>query len=164
MQKLLLSLVFLVSLANGLQAQLTLLLERSGQDQSERRFEGDQLRYRLAGDRLWREGAIQEMRPDINSLVINDRYVKLSDIEQLDLGNARFLYAGGLGLQTFGVGWGFFALVGYATDGNSETSISGADLMVAGTAFVTGFIISKLARRRFKVNRNRRLRIVDLTF
>ena len=156
--------MLLLCLGGSAQAQLTLLLERSGQDQADRRFEGDELRFRLTGDKLWREGIIQEIRPDINSLVINDRYVSLTEIDQLDLGNSPVIYAGGLGLQTFGLGWGFFALVGYATDGNSETSISGGDVLVASTAFISGFIISKLARRRYRVNRNRRLRIVDLTF
>ena len=110
-------------------AQRALLFEKLTSSKSERVYEGDALRFRMKGDNFWQEGYIREMRPDIQALVINDRYVLLEEIDAVYLGNT-IASKLGYGLMTFGAGWSVFAALGYATDKDPTTSYSVDDALV----------------------------------
>lgn len=148
-----------------LSAQRVLLLERANQSKSERLMEGDEITFRLRGDKFWQSGNIAELRPDIQAMVINDRFIMLEEIESLRFPGSRFGSGIGLSLITFGAGWSAFALVGYATDGDETTAYSATDMSVTLTTVGTGLLLRQIfSRKKFKVNDRRRLRIVDLTF
>lgn len=159
-------LLLLLTLAPpDLAAQRVLLLEKSGQSKAERLLEGESLTYRIRGDKFWQQGVIDELRPDIQAVVMSDRFIMLDEVEALRFGGSAFGNGVGYSLMTFGVGWSAFALVGYATDGDPETAYSRDDLAVTLVGLGTGFLLRKIfARRRFKINNRKRLRIVDLTF
>jgi hypothetical protein len=145
-------------------AQRVLLFERLTESKSERLYEGDILRYKLEGEKYWREGYIREMRPDIQALIINDGFVMLDDIAVVDRGNTIATPAG-LGLITFGIGWSTFALIGYNTDGDPETQYDGFDASVSATSVGLGYLVWKLlGTRRFRTGKYKRLRIVDTSF
>jgi len=155
----------LVISGTSLSAQRVLLLERTGQTKSDRLSEGDELTFRMRGDKFWQQGLISELRPDIQAMVINDRYIMLEEVDALKFSGSRFANGVGLSLITFGVGWSAFAVVGYNTDGNPETNYGQFDLAVTLTAVGTGFLLRRLfASRKFRLNKRRRLRVVDLTF
>ena len=160
----LIGLLFFVLLCTCGRAQKVLLFEKLTSSRSERVYEGDALRFRMKGDKFWQEGYIREMRPDIQALVINDRYVLLEEIEAVYLGNtiaAKF----GYGLITFGAGWSLFAALGYATDKDPSTSYSVDDALVTATSVGAGFLLVKiLGTRKFRPGKFRRLRVVDLSF
>ncbi|PHI19625.1 hypothetical protein CEQ90_12190 [Lewinellaceae bacterium SD302] len=165
LKNLLLLLIFFTLGQSLLYGQRVLLLEKAGQNQSQKLYEGDGLTFRMKGDNFYQEGMISELRPDIQAMVINDRFILLNEVESLRFEGSGILNYAGLSLMTFGVGWSLFAAAGYAVDGNPETSYSGFDLTVSATSFATGFLLRKLfARRRFKLNDRKRLRVVDLSF
>ncbi len=145
-------------------AQRVLLFEKLTSSKSERVYEGDALRFRMKGDNFWQEGYIREMRPDIQALVINDRYVLIDEIEAVYLGNT-IASKIGYGLMTFGAGWSVFAALGYATDKDPSTSYSVDDALVTAVSVGTGFLLLKiLGTRKFKPGKYKRLRVVDLSF
>lgn len=161
---LLLLLTFVIG-AGALLSQRVLLLEKSGQNTSQKLFEGDGLTFRMKGDKFYQEGMISELRPDIQAMVINDRFIMIEEIESLRFNGSGVLNYAGLSLMTFGAGWSLFAAVGYAVDGDPSTSYSGFDLTVSATSLATGFLLRKLfAKRKFKLNGRKRLRVVDLSF
>lgn len=148
-----------------LPAQRVLLLEKSGQNTAEKITEGSGIVYRIKGDDFWQEGYIDELRPDIQAMVINDRFVMLDQIEALKFPGARLGGAAGLSLVTFGLGWSTFALVGYATDGDPETAYSRRDLGVTLVSVGTGLLLRQIFQsKKYKVSERKRLHIVDLTF
>ncbi len=145
-------------------AQRVLLFEKLTSSKSERVYEGDAMRFRMKGDNFWQEGYIREMRPDIQALVINDRYVLIDEIEAVYLGNT-IASKIGYGLMTFGAGWSVFAALGYATDKDPSTSYSVDDALVTAVSVGTGFLLLKiLGTRKFKPGKYKRLRVVDLSF
>jgi len=157
-------LLLLVVFCTCLSAQKVLLFEKLTASKSERIYEGDYLRFKMKGDKFWQEGYIREMRPDIQALVINDRFIVLDEIALVDRGTtiaARI----GIGMVTFGVAWSGFALVGYSLDGDSTTSYSTGDALVSATSIAAGFAVFKLlGQRRFRPGKYKRLRVVDLSF
>ncbi|CAH0999088.1 hypothetical protein LEM8419_00383 [Neolewinella maritima] len=157
-------LLFFLLTCTCVRAQRVLLFERLTNSKSERVYEGDQLRFRLRGDKFWQEGYIREMRPDIQALVINDRYVLLEEIELVYRGSTVATKLG-YGLVTFGTAWSLFAAVGYATDKDPSTSYSTDDALVTATSVGLGALLIKvLGTRKFRPGKYRRLRVVDLSF
>ncbi|THH39764.1 hypothetical protein [Neolewinella litorea] len=145
-------------------AQRVLLFEQLTNSKSDRVYEGEALRFRMKGDDFWQEGYIREMRPDIQALVINDRYILLDEIDAVFRGHT-IASRLGLGLMTFGAGWSFFAALGYATDKIDETNYSVDDALVTAVSVGTGFLLVKvLGRRKFRPGKYKRLRVVDLNF
>lgn len=157
-------LLLIVLCGTCVRAQRVLLFEQLTKSKSERVYEGEPLRFRLKGDDFWQEGYIREMRPDIQALIINDRYILLDEIDAVFRGNTIATQLG-YGLMTFGAGWSFFAVLGYATDKIDETNYSASDAMVTVASVGTGFLLVKLlGRRKFRTGKYKRLRIVDLNF
>lgn len=149
---------------SGVQAQRVLLFEKLTNSKSDRVYEGEMLRFRLEGDNFWQEGYIREMRPDIQALVINDRYIMLDEIDAVYRGST-IANRIGYSLITFGAGWSLFAAVGYATDKVDNTNYSVDDALVTATSVGAGYLLVKLlGRKKFRPGKFKRLRIVDLNF
>lgn len=160
----LLPLLLLLLCCTGVRAQRVMLFEKLTSSKSERIYEGEQLKFRMVGDKFWQEGTIMEMRPDIQSLVINDRFIMLDEIETIHRGKTAAA-AVGYSLMAFGLGWSAFGLVGYATDGDPTTQYSQRDLMTTLTSVSTGFLLNKLlGQRKYKTGKFKRLRIIDTSF
>ncbi len=164
----LLSLLFLFLLCTcgpaQIHAQKVMLFEQLTSSKSDRVYEGEMLKFRLKGDKFWQEGYIREMRPDIQALVINDRFIMLDEIETIHQGKTAFSTVG-YSLMTFGVSWSVYGLVGYNTDGDPTTNYSNRDLFTTATAFGTGFLINKLfGQKKYRTGKYKRLRVVDTTF
>lgn len=154
----------LLALQPVLPAQKVLLFEKLTASKSDRVYEGERLKFRMKGDKFYQEGFIREMRPDIQALVINDRYIMLDEIDIVHRGKT-FGAAAGYGLVTFGVGWSFWGLVGNATDGDPLTRYENRDLMVSLTSIGTGLLINQLfGQRKYKTGKYKRLRVVDTSF
>ena len=160
----LLFLFLLVVASTCVPAQRVLLFEKLTSSKSQRVYEGDPIRFRMQGDGFWQEGYVRELRPDIQAMVINDRYILLDEIEAIDRGTTIAAKLG-YGLITFGAGWSFFAAVGYAVDRDPSTSYSTDDALVTASSVGIGYLLIKvLGQNRFRPGKTRRLRIVDLSF
>ncbi|MFT4685587.1 MAG: hypothetical protein ACI92C_002796 [Neolewinella sp.] len=148
----------------GIHAQRIMLFEKLTASKSDRVYEGERLKFKMKGDKFWQEGPIREMRPDIQALIINDRFVMLDEIQIIHRGNTAGA-AVGVGLMTFGVGWSFWAGVGYNTDGDPTTQYGRQDLMTSLTTIGSGFLIYKLfGQRKYKTGKYKRLRVIDTSF
>jgi hypothetical protein len=159
-----LPLLILVLLCTCVRAQKVLLFEKLTDSKSERLYEGDPLKFRLKGDKFWQEGNMMEMRPDIQALIINDRYILLEEIDAVHRGKT-FGAAAGYSLMTFGVAWTGIGLVGYATDKDPSTNFTGSDVTIALTSITTGYLINRfLGQKLFKTGKYKRLRVVDTSF
>ena len=159
-----LTLLLFLFLGTCVHAQKMMLFEKLTASKSDRVYEGERLRFRMKGDNFWQEGPIREMRPDIQALVINDRFIMLDEIETVHRGRTVFGVAG-YSLMTFGIGWSTWALLGYASDGDSSTNYSRRDLTTTLTSVGTGFLLNKLfGQRKFKTGKYKRLRVIDTTF
>lgn len=154
----------LLALQPVLPAQRVMLFEKLTASKSDRVYEGEWLKFRMKGDKFYQEGPIREMRPDIQALVINDRYVMLDQIDVIHRGKT-FGAAAGYGLATFGVGWSFWSLVGNATDGDPLTKYENRDLMISLTSIGTGLLINQLfGQKKYKTGKYKRLRVIDTSF
>jgi hypothetical protein len=160
----LLTLLFLSVFCTCARAQKVLLFEKLTSSSSERFYEGENIKFKMKGDKFWQEGPIREMRPDIQALVINDRFIMLDEIDTVHQGRTVAGIAG-YSLMTFGVGWSFWALAGNYTDGDPTTNYENRDLMTSLTSIGSGLILSQIfGKKRFKVGKYKRLRVVDTTF
>ncbi len=163
MRTLLLTLALLCSVPT-LTAQRILLLEKTNSAQTAKVYEGETLKFRMEGDDFWQSGPIREMRPDIQALVINDRFILLEEIEIVHRGKT-FAAAAGYSLMTFGAAWSIFAGLGYNTDGDPNSQYGAMDLGVTAVSIGSGFLLNKLlGQNKFRVGKKRRLRIVDINF
>ncbi len=157
-------LVFTLLVCSCVHAQRVMLFEKLTNSSSDRVYEGELLRFRMEGDKFWQEGYIREMRPDIQALVINDRFIMIDEIDAVHRGST-VANGIGYGLITFGAGWSLFAALGYATDKIDSTNYSADDAMVTAISVGAGYLLVKvLGRRKFRTGKYKRLRIVDLNF
>ena len=151
-------------LGTCVRAQKVLLFEKLTSSKSDRVYEGEDLRFRMKGDKFWQQGPIREIRPDIDALVINDRFIMLDEIDAVHRGRT-FAGVAGYSLMTFGAGWAFFAVVGYNTDGDPTSQVGGRDIRISATALGAGYLLNKLfGKKIFKTGRYKRLRVIDTTF
>ncbi len=142
-----------------------MLIERLNSAKNLSLYEGDRLDFRLYGEEEdFDNGTIEELRADIQAIVINDRIIPLKDIEMLRQSRG-LAKAAGYGLQTFGAAWGFFALIGYNTDGDPDSQVGVGDGIVTAVGLGGGYLIRKVfGTKRLKMDGNYRLRVVDVTF
>ena len=160
----LIPLLLLLLLCTGGHAQRVLLFENLRKDKVDRLYEGDRIKFRMLGDDFWQTGPIRQMRPDIQALVINDRFIMLDEIETVNRGST-FGKAAGYSLMTFGVTYTTIGLIGYNTDGDSGTQISTAELGVGLGSVAVGYLVNRLfGTKKYRLGPTKKLRIIDTTF
>lgn len=158
------TLLLFTLLGTCVSAQKVLLFEKLTSSKSERLYEGDLLKFRMKGDKFWQSGRMMELRPDIQALVINDRFIMVDEIDSVHQGRGLGAAVGG-SLMTFGVAWSGIGLVGYATDKDPTTNLESRDLLITATSLASGFLIYKLfGQKKFKTGKYKRLRVVDTSF
>ncbi|MEM1214999.1 MAG: hypothetical protein AAGJ82_04905 [Bacteroidota bacterium] len=159
-------LVLLGCLAQTVQAQRMLLLEKTNSAKTHKIYEGSLLRYQVVDDKTWYEGEIMELREDIQAIIFPDRIVSLDKITRLR-SRRRWPYIVGLPLITFGTSWSGYALIGYAVDGDPETKYGRGDAIVTAVSVGAGLLaITAFGNRKIRVGaeQKRRLRVVDVSF
>lgn len=154
-----LGLLFFLAFSNVLSAQKILQLERFGSAKVKKFYIGDELTYRVKGDKTWYTGTIQNLIIEENIILFENRFIKLENITILrerqgwsqKLGNQLYFFAlSWLGFSSAGtlVGWEF----------RWDTVI------IAGSAVATGWLIKKIFKyKKYKIGKKRRLRLLDLT-
>lgn len=145
-------------------AQKYLLIERAGNPHTERIAMYDDLTFQLKEDNVgWSTRKILDMDPNGQMIMLGDSWIQLKDIERIKLKRKRTLptILGGA-LQVGGISM-FLGDLGYTLAGRPEFSEGGMQFglinFAVGTAIRLVFepIIYNLGRQK-------RLRVVDLTF
>lgn len=145
-------------------AQKVMLMEKVGASTSQRIFEGQALKWRMKGDKFWQQGVVTEMREDIQALIIKERFIFLDEIDAIHLGDT-FGKIAGYSIMTFGASYTIIGLIGYNTDKDPETQISSGELMVGAGSLAAGFLIKTIfGDKKFRLGKNKRLRIIDISF
>jgi hypothetical protein len=139
--------------------QKVLQVERFGKAETKKIYIGEELNYRVKGDKTWYEGTIQDILVDDGIVLFDQRYVRVDEITSLRK-RMRWSKPFGRQLYTFAGGWLLFSaggtLVGWEFGWDT--------VIIAGAAVVTGFLIQKIFRfKKYKIGKRRRLRLLDLT-
>ena len=136
--------IFLLS-AFLLPAQIVLQIEKYGSPKTQKIGVGTFLEYRLYEYEEWQEGTIEQLIPDENIVVLNDRYIKITDIESIRFDTPqRWSRPLGRNLYLFGASWALYAVVASLVD--KEDDYTWGDAAVTGTAAATGFLIQRIFR------------------
>lgn len=160
--RLLLLLLFSIGGLASLQAQKYLQIERVGSFKVKRYQQGEELTFRITDDDYWYTEEIVDIMIPENMVLFTNRVISVEDITHIrSFKRRKWSKPMGQQLYNFGIGWIVFSL-GDALFGNP---LRRAIIEVPLVAGVTGFLIQKLFRHRtFRMGKNRRLRVLDLTF
>jgi len=149
-----------------LDAQKILQLEKVRSFKNKRYYIGDEIHLKIRDPQVgdyWHKGYIKDMWLDKQTLVLEDRILKLEDIIAVRRYDNRG-WSTGLARQTLfaALGWTGYNLVAAAF---TSWSLTPSTWIIAGTAFLTGRLLKWIFRRRtYKVPKRWRLRLLDLTF
>jgi len=164
--------ILLVVFIQGLQdvdAQIFLQLERFNSAKTIKFIEGDILEFRtLEYPKTWRKGILQRIMLEEEVIILDGDIFKLEDLKDLRITKhgAKLI---GTRFYQFAVVWSTFAIVADVANapvllGEEDSFKIGIDTVaIAGGSALLGFIFQKiLARKKYKLGKNSRLRILDL--
>jgi len=147
-------------LPSFLSAQKVLLIEKYGRAKTTKIQIGEEIRYRLKGEKDFRVGYIEDLRTDTSLIVLGRRYLSPDDIDAFQY-DRRAPVVIGRSLMVFGLGWSFFA--GLADLTNLGYDYTAKDAIVTGTSLALGFSLTLFKKKTIRFGKKRNLRIVDLT-
>lgn len=143
--------------AQSLTGNPYLLLQKTGTPNSVVFHEGEEIRYRLRGERNFRHGLIQGFGQN----VIRFHYleVPLSEIETIDISRKEYtrFHFRSSGTKVMIAGAAFLVL-----DWGNQQEVSPATLTISGSMIAAGFILRLLQKRKFTPGGRYRLEIIDL--
>lgn len=150
--------------AASLDAQKTLILEKRGTTKTKRFYEGDEITYRLKGEKDWETATIIQMIPQQNILVLDKIYVKVDEIDALlKFKNRRRTNGLSTQLYVFGTAWVAYTAIDDLVISEQATDWEAA-AYAGGTSFLVGTILRLMPKKKtIKLGKKRRLRLLDLT-
>ena len=143
-------------------AQKFLQMEKAGTFKVKRYYPGDEVTFKISGDDSWYTEEILDVLVDDGLVLFSYRAIPVTDITHIrSFKMQRWSKPIGNQLYNFGLGWLVFSL-GAALAG---TPLTNAVIVVPASSGIIGFLIQKIFRRRtFKMNKSRKLRLLNLTF
>ncbi len=154
----LIGIILLLGLSHTLLGQKVLQIERFGRAKVKKFYIGDELNYRLAGDKAWYKGTIQDLIVEENIILFEDRYVRMGDIQALrkrqrwsrQIGNQLYVFAGS---------WLVFSTAGTLLGWELRWDTA----IITGSALATGWLIKNIFKyKKYKMGKRRRLRMLNL--
>lgn len=147
-----------------LSGQKVLQIEKPGKVKAQKIFIGTPIAYRLTNSKDFLYGQIEDFNIENNLIVLEDRYIKVSDINALRFQRS-WPKAVGTSAFWFGTGWSALAAIGTATDGNPDTHYQWSDAIVTGSSYLLSFSLPKLfGKKTIKTQKRARLRLLDINF
>ncbi len=154
----LLGLVLLLGFSNMLFGQKFLQIEKRGSLKVVKYYIGDDINYRLKGDKTWYTGTIQDLIIDENIILFANRYIRMDDVQTL---RKRKKWSGSVGRQLyyFAGSWLFFSAAGTLVGWELRWDT----VIIPATAVVVGWLIKKIFKyKKYKIGKKHRLRMLDL--
>lgn len=164
--------LILVVLLQGsfiVKGQIFLQLERFNSPKTIKFIEGDELEFRIHDyPKTWRHGILSRIMLEEETIILDGEFFQLQDIKDLRITKygAQLL---GIRMYQFATAWSTFAIIADVANapvgfGGDETFMIGIDTVaIAGGSVLLGLIFQKiLGRKKYKLEKNSRLRFVDL--
>jgi len=144
-----------------LSSQVYLQLERSGWTETIKFYEGDYLQFKLKKyPKTWRNEEILSIKPKENTLVFEDNFYNINEIHSIRIDKKWSKSVGNI-MMLFSASW--FTFGGLATVASDGYKMSAREIVIGGFFGSVGFFIKTLfSRKKFKLNKRKRLRIIDL--
>ncbi|MBK9339041.1 MAG: hypothetical protein IPM98_21890 [Lewinellaceae bacterium] len=155
-------LFFLVCLwsATAVSAQKFIQLEKANRARTTKFYVGQELTYRLKGEKEWHTSTITNAQMDSQLVALDLKPIRVAEIDAIRLQYPTLLRKAGSGLMIFGASWAGFSLIGAAFD-NYELTASTA--IVSGTGLVSGFLLHQIFKNKnVKLGTRKRLRAVEI--
>ena len=153
----------------NLTAQKVLQIEKIGKAKTQKLYVGESIFIQTALNPDWFEGVIEDLLPDAQALVFYDRIIQIKDITAIKFRKKSAMNGAGKAMQW---SWvvpvayqGVFDLVNPPTPEERKQSWIATGYIAAGS-FLIGSIMRLIPPKkiRFGEGKNRRLRVLDLTF
>ncbi len=151
------------SWSTTLSSQIYLQLERSGWTETIRFYEGDYLQFKLKEfPKTWRSEEILSIKPEENILVFEDNFYNINQIHSIRI-NKNWAKAIGPKLMLFSAAWFTYGGIATLASGEGGYKMSSNEIVIGGIIASVGFFIKTLfSKKKFKLNKRKRLRIMDL--
>ncbi|MEO1515919.1 MAG: hypothetical protein AAFV95_12935 [Bacteroidota bacterium] len=143
-------------------AQRVLQLEKYGSAKVKKYFIGDELHFRLKGEKnYWYRDVIEDILADDGIIIFSKRAVKVDEIDAIrSYRVARIVQPIARNLLIFGTTWGLYAA---AIAWPLGWSVGLLDIVVVTTSWATGLLARRIFRyRTFRLGKKRRLRLLSL--
>jgi len=142
-------------------SQVYLQIEKKNSPKTIKLYEGSHIEYaRKDYPKIWRKSEIFEIIPETDLLLLEDNYIKPSDIVALRF--ERPVIAG-LGKKMIQGSAVWFVYGGLATLGIEDYTMSKREIIIGASVATLGVLVSKLfGKRKMKLGKRRNLRIVDI--
>ena len=143
--------------------QIVLQLEKTNSAKTRKFVRGDAFEYRTTDDPDWQVGRLEQLVPEENLVVFQNRMVGLDQITAIrHRGPQRWSKPAGGSLIAFGATWGILSVISGAIDPENDP-LEVSDAVVAGGSAALGYAIMHLFRyRRIPLGGRYRLRLLDL--
>ena len=158
--------LFIAVLLGSLQVsgqEVYLQLEKANSAKTRKFAVGDAFEYRTAEDRAWQVGRLEQLIPEENLVIFQNRMVALDQITDLRHQGPR-RWSGPLGgsLMSFGAGWGLFSLISGLLDRETDP-LEVRDAVITGSSAALGYGIQRVFHfKRIRLGGRTRLRLIDL--
>lgn len=161
--------LLLVAFVSQLSAQKVLQIEKFGKAKTQKLYVGESIFIQTELNPDWFEGVIDDLLIDAQALVFYDRIIPIKDITAIKFRKKSGLHGAGKAMQW---SWvvpvayqGVFDLVNPPSPEERKRSWIATGYISAG-AFLLGSIMRLVPPKKLKFGegRNRRLRVLDLTF
>jgi len=156
--------LFMSTFLSKVHAQIFVQLEKSGTTKVTKFSIGDELTFRLKGDKkYWRTEAIEDIIPEESLIVFTNGMVKVGDIDALrDFSGNRWSNSVKYNLWIFGASWAVFSLLDAGVRNSSEFRRDA--WAVPAASFVLGWVIRQIFKKKtYQLGKKRWLRLLDMT-
>lgn len=161
--------LLLIFFIEPLVAQKVLQIEKIGKAKTQKMYIGETIFIQTELNPDWFEGIIEDLRPDAQAIVFYDRIIPIKDIKAIKFRKKSSLHGAGKALK-----WSWVIPIAYQGVFNLANPPSEEELrqswisagIIGGSSFLLGSTMQLIPPKKLKFGegRNRRLRVLDLTF
>jgi hypothetical protein len=141
--------------------QRILQIEDPKQVETIRYYEGQKITFRTAETgKEWQTKKIKNILVNENVIVFNNEFLHVDQILSVRETIAARQVVGGI-LMSFGGAWLVYGGVAIVF---GLPNVVARDLLIGGVAIVSGWLISRFARKVYVMGKNGRIRLLDISF
>ncbi|ELR69103.1 hypothetical protein C900_05492 [Fulvivirga imtechensis AK7] len=153
-------LLFLVLMASQVVAQRKLIIAKPASPAKYTFYEGEEIRFKLKGERYWNKAFIQGLGDDY--IRLHYTTIALSEIEMIDIRSRSHSYLHMVAAIGVYGGVGFIGIDQFNRSiVKGESGFDEKTMLIGGALLSTGALIYLLKRKKVKIGRKFRLRVAE---